>query len=153
MKKEILAISALMCIILISGCISQNQSSAEDNAAPILSNNTSAVQKIEILHFHGTHQCYSCITVGKYAEETVSTYFTEEVKAGKVSFAHINVDLPENSEVVARYGAAGSSLWIGVYDKSGFHAEQNTNVWYKIENESDYKQYLKEVIESKLSGE
>jgi len=153
MKKEMLAVFALISVLLISGCTSQNQSNTTNNVASILSNNASAVQKVEVLHFHGTHQCYSCITVGKYAEETVNTYFSEEVKAGKVRFAHINGELPENSEMVAKYGATGSSLWIGVYDDNGFHKEENVNVWYKINNKDEYVNYLKGIIERRLRGE
>ncbi len=31
--------------------------------------------KIEAVHFHGTHQCWSCITVGEYALETIKEKF------------------------------------------------------------------------------
>ncbi len=152
MKKEMLAVFALISVLLISGCTSQNQSSTKNNIS-ILSTNESSVYKVEVLHFHGTHQCYSCITVGKYAEETVITYFPEEVKSGKIVFAHINSELPENSEMVTKYGAAGSSLWIGVYDENGFHKEENVNVWYKINNKVEYVNYLKDIIERRLRGE
>jgi len=111
------------------------------------------VQKVEVIHFHATQQCYSCKTVGAYAEETMNTYFANEIKFGKVTFAHINVDLPENRELVNKYGVTGSSLWIGVYDSNGFHKEENVNVWYKISNKQDYMNYLKGVIEQKLRGD
>jgi len=112
------------------------------------------IEKIEIIHFHATNQCYSCKTVGNYAEETINTYFSNELKSGKLVFGHINVDLPENYELVKKYGATGASLRIGVYNKNGeFSKEENVNVWYKISNKEDYMNYLKGVIESKLSGE
>jgi len=111
------------------------------------------VDRVEVFHFHGTNQCYSCITVGNYAEETVNTYFADEVASGKVRFEHINGELPENLDLVKQYGATGSSLWIGVYNKNGtFSAEQNTNVWYKINDKPEYLAYLKGVIEQKLAG-
>jgi hypothetical protein len=111
------------------------------------------IEKIEVYHFHGTNQCYSCKTVGAYAEETINTYFSNELKSGKLVFGHINGDLSENSELVKKYGATGSSLWIGVYYKDGkFTKEENVNVWYKIDNKQGYIDYLKGVIESKLTG-
>lgn len=152
MKKEMLAVFALISVLSISGCTSQNQSGTKNNIS-ILSTNESSVYKVEVLHFHGTHQCYSCITVGKYAEETVNTYFSEEVKAGKIRFAHINGELPENSGLVQKYGTTGSSLWMGVYDENGFHKEENVNVWYKISNKEEYMNYLKDIIERRLRGE
>jgi hypothetical protein len=111
------------------------------------------IEKIEIYHFHGTHQCYSCKTVGAYAEETVNTYFSNELRSGKIVFGHINGELPENSELAKKYGATGSSLWIGTYTKDGkFSKEENVNVWYKIDNKEGYINYLKGVIEQKFSG-
>lgn len=151
-KQTILLIIVVSLLILASGCINSKVDNAAANAIskPKIS---SDVEKVEIIHFHGTHQCYSCITVGQYAEETVSTYFAEEVKDGKVSFAHVNGELPENRELAMKYGVTGSSLWIGVYDKNGFHKEENVNVWYKIGNKEDYAGYLKGIIEKKLSGD
>ncbi len=112
------------------------------------------IEKIEIYHFHGTNQCYSCITMGDMAEETLNTYFSDELKSGKIVFDHINGQLPENYNLVKRFGATGSSLWIGVTYKDGtFKKEQNINVWYKINNKQDYMNYLKGFIESKLKGE
>jgi len=114
----------------------------------------SSVEKIEVYHFHGTHQCYSCITVGDYAEETINTFFADELKSGKIVFGHINGDLPENQELTKKYGATGSSLWIGTYTSGGkFGKEQNIKVWYKIGDKQDYMEYLKGVIEKKLSGD
>jgi hypothetical protein len=61
--------------------------------------------------------------------------------------------LPENRELVAKYGVTGASLWLGTYTKDGnFSAEQNTNVWYKIDNKTEYMSYLKGIIEQKLTG-
>jgi len=111
------------------------------------------IDKLEIYHFHGTHQCYSCITVGQYAEETVNAYFADEMKSGRIVFGHINGELPENRDLVAKYGVTSASLWLGTYAKDGrFSAEQNINVWYKIDNKEAYMTYLKGVIEQKLAG-
>lgn len=111
------------------------------------------IEKIEIYHFHGTNQCYSCKTVGAYAEETVYTYFADEVSSGKIVFGHINAELLENRYLATKYGVTSASLWLGTYTKDGqFSAEQNTNVWYKINNKEEYMTYLKGVIEQKLIG-
>lgn len=146
----------ILMVLLLEGCVTnQQEGSNESESACSIQGcaDTEGVEKVEIYHFHGTHQCYSCLTVGKYAEETVNSYFQEEINSGKLVFAHVNAELPENAALAEKYGVTGSSLWIGVYNQTGFYVEQNVNVWYKIGNESDYKQYLKGVIESKLRGE
>lgn len=109
--------------------------------------------KLEVFHFHGTHQCYSCKMVGALAEKTVNTHFADELDSEQVVFAHINAELPQNRELVMKYGATGPSLWIGTYVNSAFHKEVNINVWYKIGNEPEYLEYLKGILEKRLSGD
>lgn len=109
---------------------------------------------VELYHFfRGTRQCAGCIAVGALAEKTANTYFSDELDSGRIVFAHVDVELPENTELILKYGATGSSLWIGTYINGTFHKEQNTNVWYKTGNEQDYLEYLKGVLEKRLSGD
>ena len=156
MRKGFL-LAVLFFGILLSGCVSegadsgQNQASPEAGAAGVSLQN-STPDKVEVIHFHGTHQCYSCIKVGDLAQKTINTYFSKEIAEGKISFAHINGELPENQDKAAKYGATGSSLWIGTYSDGEFHKEQNINVWYKINDEADYMNYMKGVLEKKLQG-
>jgi len=114
---------------------------------------SSDIEKVEVYHFHATRQCYTCKTVGAYAEETVNTYFADELKSGKLVFASVNIELPENKALVDKYEAKGSSLLIGVYGKDeSFSKQEDSAVWYKIDNKEDYMNYLKGVIEQKFSG-
>ena len=147
--RNVLIIIALIMVLVVSGCNTESTSQTVDKVV----SSKSDVQKIEIYHFHGTNQCSSCIAVGKLAEETVNTYYADDVKSGKIVFAHINGDLLENKDKVMQYGATGSSLWIGVYDANGFHAEQNTNVWYKIQDKPGYMIYLKGIIDKRLQDD
>ena len=109
--------------------------------------------KVEVYHFHATRQCYSCKMVGSLAEKTVNTYFKDELASGMVSFDHINYDLPENRELSVKYGVSWSSLFIGTTVNGQFTKEENTRVWYKINDEDDYLAYLKEVLDKRLRGE
>ncbi|MFH1587236.1 MAG: nitrophenyl compound nitroreductase subunit ArsF family protein, partial [Candidatus Diapherotrites archaeon] len=146
-KKKIAFIIALLAILVISGCLANTDSNepqdctdstacsltqAEQNETP---QELSDIEKIEVYHFHGTNQCYSCKTVGEYAEETIKTYFANELESGKIVFGHINAELPENQELAKKYEVTNASLWIGTYTSDGkFNKEQNSNVWYKIGN-------------------
>ncbi len=148
--KKYLLIGAIIVIALIG----LNQAGITTTGLIVGSNNsTIKADKIEVYHFHGTHQCYSCIRLGQLAQLTINEYFKEELDKGIVVFAHVNMDLSENQELVTKYGATGSSLWIGTYIGNKFHKEQNINVWYKINNEMDYKEYLSGLITKRLNGD
>ena len=59
--------------------------------------------------------------MGDLAEKTVNGNFKDELASGRLVFAHINTELPENKALAEKYGVTGSSLWIGVYNDNGFH--------------------------------
>ncbi len=148
-----LLISSLL-IFLFFGCISNTPDTlANQSVSGSLQSNLSNNITVEIYHFHGTSQCFSCIKVGELAEKTVNTYFKNELESGKLVFGHINGELPKNQNLVSKYGATGSSIWIGTYINGKFYKEQNINVWYKINNEADYLAYLKGLLEKRLIGE
>ncbi len=156
MKKII--IFFIIAVLVSSGCVSEGpdeNGSADSNQEQGMSvaPASSEVGKVEVFHFHGNHQCQSCIDVGKCAEDAIDEYFQEEKESGLVVFDHVNGELPENTDLVRKYGATGSSLWIGVYDKDGgFSKEQNINVWYKTSDMKKCREYIKGVIEEKLRG-
>lgn len=148
MKSKWLFLVLIISFLSVAGCSNKNVGGNFVLNDPIDTN----IDKLEIYHFHGTHQCYSCKTVGAYAEETINTYFKDELDKGLIVFGHINIDLSENKYLAMKYGVTGSSLWLGIYNDEGFKAEENVNVWYKIKDKEDYMNYLKGIIEEKLAG-
>ena len=155
--KRIQVISlGLACIVisllLVAGCSSLTANAGNGAIASQTPNSSSNVERVEVMHFHPAQQCYSCRTLGKYANETMTLFFAPELESGKLVYQEVNINLPENVDLVKKYGVTGSSLWIGVYDANGFHKEQNVNVWYKINNETEFAQYLQPIIRNRLNG-
>jgi hypothetical protein len=155
----LLLIFGFFMLFLLS-CTNQiTQENNLENTSSLLSKENASsddreyiVDKLEIFHFHGTNQCYSCVTVGDYAKETLDEFFSKEIEEGIIEFKHINAELPENRDLVMKYGATGSSIWIGTYVGDEFTAEQNVNVWYKINDNEIFKEYFKGFVEEKLFG-
>ena len=142
-----IGIFILLLVFFVPKYINGNATASGENKL------SSAIEKVEVYHFHATRQCYTCKTVGAYAEETVNTYFADELESGKLVFASVNIELPENKALADKYEAKGSSLLIGVYGKDGtFSKQEDTDVWYKIDNKEEYMSYLKNVIEQKFLG-
>lgn len=142
----ILIIAVLIGIMLSAGCTYPAGKTADSGVM-------SPVEKVEVYHFHPTHGCRSCTTVGEYAEETVKEFFPGELRSGRLVFDHINYQDDANAELVNRYGVTGSSLMIGVYNKTTFNRESNHKVWYMTGNKTQYMEYLKGVIKLRLAGD
>jgi hypothetical protein len=156
--KRFQVISPVLAFIVISFLLVAGCSSLTDNSGKVTTttqskgNPNNTVERVEVMHFHPAQQCYSCRTLGEYSNETVNIFFAPELASGKLVFREVNLDLPENADLVKKYDVTGSSLWVGVYDANGFHKEQNVNVWYKINNETEFVQYLQPIIRERLNG-
>lgn len=159
-EKICLLLIIIMIISLIFGCNNSKDQINTDNIShnfvsdfPINMPINDDVEKIEVYHFHGASQCFSCMTIKEFAEKTVNTNYPDLLESERMEFRSINIELPENSEVTTKYGAKGSSLWIGTYINGEFHKEQDTNVWYKVRDEEDFLNYLKRLLDKRLSGD
>ena len=106
--------------------------------------------KIEVIHFHGTHQCFSCITVGKYALQTVKEKFPNEYVSGKITFKDINIELKENQEIVMKYQARGSSLYVNAIRGDKDDITEDVTVWRLVNDEGQFIGYFEGKLKSLL---
>lgn len=106
---------------------------------------------IEVVNFHATQRCVSCTAVGKYSIETIRTKFPEEYKNRKIIFKSINVDLPENKEIVEKYQATGSSLFLNKRVDGNDNIQEDTNVWRYVANQTQFVNYLEGKIKNLLN--
>ena len=152
-KKTILISLTIISFLLIGFLITKGQANNTDasSSATQLANNTTnasapisviPADKIEVVHFHATQQCISCITVGKYALQTIKDKFPEEYASGKIIFKEINAELPENQAIVTQYQARGSSLFVNAIRSEKDDISEDTAVWRLVNNEAQYTSYF-----------
>ena len=82
-------------------------------------NDNQATQKVNpkqsvvlIYNFHVTNRCPSCIAIEKATTKTLETYFSTEVKQGRIKRQILNVDDKANSAISEKYQAFGSGLFV-----------------------------------------
>ncbi len=107
-------------------------------------------EKIEVVHFHGTYQCPACIKVGKYALETIKTEFPEDYAHGKIVYKDVNGNLPENRDIVIKYRARGSSLFINTTRNGHDNIEEDLTVWRLVSNENQFIHYFQNRLNALL---
>jgi hypothetical protein len=140
-----MALSLLLCIVCF-GLLISGATAEEANTTP------SGVQQVEVYHFHPTNGCYTCTTIGNYAEELIKKSYPAELESRKIVFDHINYQEPKNADLVKKFEVTGSSLMIGVTDATGFHKEENIKVWYIVGDKEKFDTYLKDLIDKRLAG-
>jgi hypothetical protein len=127
-----------------------NQTTKSQEELPMSMAKISA-EKIEVVHFHATQQCWSCITVGEYALKTIKEKFPEEYKNGTIVFRDINGELPENRDMVIKYQAGGSSLFVNAITAGKDNIKEDVTVWRLVSNESQFINYFQDKL-NKLLG-
>lgn len=109
-----------------------------------------SAEKIEVVHFHATQQCWSCITVGKYVLKTIKEKFSDEYKNGIIVFKDINGELPENRDIVMKYHARGTSLFINAITDGKDNIEEDVTVWRLVNNEDQFINYFENKLKKLL---
>lgn len=128
-------------------------SSGSLKSSEVVTNKSSGFQtaeKIEVVHFHTTQQCWSCITVGEYALKTIKERFPEEYKNNLIIYKDINGELAENRDMVIKYRAGGSSLYINAIIAGSDNIEEDTAVWRLVNNEKQFLDYFEAKIKKML---
>jgi len=162
MQKKIIILIIGVAILGVGFFVSRNENkltegqntnnqTAKSQEESLMSIAKVSAEKIEVVHFHGTHQCWSCITVGEYALKTIKEKFPEEYKNGTIVFRDINGELPENREMVIKYQARGSSLFINAIINGKNNIEEDVTVWRLVSNESQFINYFQDKL-NKLLG-
>ncbi len=150
MYKKILILFSLIFLALLLGACSQknlNNFSQVKNLEDLEN-----VDKVELYYFHGNFRCMACVYLQNYTEETIDKYFQEKKENNRLEFIKINVDLNKNQEIVNEFQARGSSLFIKAYYNENFVIEEDVQVWRYLNNEKEFKNYLKNKLENLLNN-
>lgn len=147
-KKIIIGILVLMFLgMIVAMAKNNNQQPVASVVNKIESRDTkNSVDKLEVYYFHRTQRCYSCSTISRYLRETMEQKFSQEIKNGTIDFREINVDLPENKEIVVKFQASGSSLFVNAISDGQDNVSQDTNIWRLLNDEIKFKSYIENKI-------
>ena len=149
-KKFIIGFSVAVGLGLLILLAIINVSSVKTEAVDSSQSAKQSADKVQVYLFHATQRCITCITIGKYAGETVDEYFQPELRDGKIEFREINIDLPENKELAQKFQASGSALFINAISNNQDNISEDTRVWRLTQDEIQFKDYLKNKLNNLL---
>lgn len=121
------------------------------NAQDETSKSNNITNKLEVRSFHSTNRCMTCNAIEANTEYTLNTYFSEELKSGKINFQTLNVDKEANYKTAEKFEAAGTSLFFNVC-KDGKESIINISnfAFSKGRDKEAFSKELKEKIEEQL---
>jgi len=108
--------------------------------------------RVDVVYFHRTNRCYSC----NYAETTtlytLEAYFQEELDSGKLTFESVNVQDDSNTDIIEKYGAYTSQLFINTITGDNENIEHVTEIWEFIGDEEGFTLLIRTKITNALEG-
>ncbi len=69
---------------------------------------------VEIIEFHTTHRCVTCVDIENNTKFTLDNFFKNEVDNQTITFRTINVDENENYAIAEKFQAMGTALFLNV---------------------------------------
>ena len=111
-----------------------------------------AVSHVDVVYFHRTERCTSCLNAESYTRETVEKYFADQVQRGRMSFQVYDVEKAANAALARKFDAAGSSLYLGVLIEGAEYLCPIQDVWLYITNKYLFIAKLKEKLASLMES-
>lgn len=150
-KKYLLAFIALsICLLLMASCTASPTTPSAANGSE--TGSTSELERVDVVYFHRTNRCHSCM----YAEEqtwyTLATYFINELESGKITFKSINVQDENSSAIIEKYGAYGPQLFISTIKGDEEYIEAVIEFWDFIDDDEGFSQLIRTKVTNALEG-
>jgi hypothetical protein len=112
------------------------------------------VDRVDVVYFHRTQRCSTCLYAEEGTRYTLETYFADELASGKVTFQSINVQDEANADIVEKYNNASYlTLCINTVRDGTDHIEVVTDIWLVIGNDEAFVEIVKSNVEKSLKGE
>jgi hypothetical protein len=108
--------------------------------------------KVEVYYFHPTERCPIDQAIEENTRQTMQTYFSKDIKSGKINFQVLNTEDKANAKIVARFEMNAQALYL-VRNVNGKAIQTDLTTFafdYGKSNPQKFKLRLKDEIENAL---
>jgi hypothetical protein len=151
--KILISVLAGIALCVVVGYAISNASPGGNDGPPNSNNSTGPADRVDVVYFHRTQRCSTCIHAEELTRYTVETHFADELASGKLTFQSIDVQDSNKAAIVDEYGAYARQLFINTVKDGTDHIEQATELYPLIFDDEAFVETLKSKIEDSLAGE
>lgn len=107
-----------------------------------------ASENIQLLFFHRSSRCTTCVNAEQFARDTLNTYYPVEMKSGVLSIR--SIDYQKEPDVAKKYNVNMNDLKL-VITKNGQETVKDVpEIWAYVNDRNAYMNYLKGVLDKEL---
>lgn len=151
MKRMLTVIAALGFVALFALLFSQAVLAEDDSAKTDDSAKAAPAERVVVMYFHRTKRCPTCLKMGGYSEEAVTSGFADEIKSGKVEFHFIDFQDKKNEELVKGYQIAGPTLIVAKVSDNKVAEQKNLKeMWTKVRDKDAFIDYVQSNVKEYL---
>lgn len=160
----------LLIIVIISffGCNAGNSDSAGTPTQPQsqidtdISQNTvpdvtkpdikNSVNRVDIIYFHPKTRCAACISVELRTKEVIDKYFKHYIDDNQLSFQSYELYNKQNEEIMKKFGAIGSQLFINTIVENEETIKHVHEVWMPdiLNDQITFEEFMSGLISQEL---
>jgi hypothetical protein len=152
-KKTRILLSVLAGVALCVGVVYavSNVPPAASVEQPGSNNSSVPADRVDVVYFHFTQRCSTCVHAENMTLYTLETYFADELANGKVTFQSINMEDQANADIVAEYNSPSYlALCINTVTNGTDNIEEVTDIWYV--GDEEFVDILKNDVDQSLAG-
>ena len=152
--KILISVLAGVALCVVVGYAVSNASPGANDGHPNSNNSTGPADRVEVVYFHRTQRCNTCLYAEEATRYTIETYFADELASDKVTFQSVNVEDEANADIVEKYNNASYlTLCINTVRDGTDHIEVVTDIWLVIGNDEAFVEIVKSKVEESLTGD
>jgi hypothetical protein len=146
--------ASVVALIMKGSGESDVEGSAEMAAGKDAEAVASGDSKIIAYYFHGNARCKTCLTIEMYTLEAIETGFPDALKANRIDFLPINLDLTENEHFIDDFQLAARTVVLQrVVNGETKDYVNLTRVWELVRDKEAFITYVQEETGKFINGE
>ena len=109
---------------------------------------------VELAYFHRIRRCEACLFAEERIKYVVNTFFQDELSSGKLQFGIYELEDKNNKDLLRKYGAIGSQLFVNRIINGVEHIRYIEEIWYWgcIDNQEVFDSTVRDIIHSSIYG-
>ncbi len=148
-----LAMAAAVCLLgsVVWAMASKQKAGTAEPAAQAKPAAAEKGWKLVAYYLHGNFRCATCLSIEAQSKEAVETDFAGEIKDGKVAFATLNYEQPDNAHLGEDYRLTTRSLVLSLR-KDGKEVKWKNlpEVWTRVHNPPAFREYVNTEVKAML---